>query len=83
MKISGYQFNKSLILSWAITIHKSQGVTLDSAVIDVGRSIFEYGQTYVKCRVKSLEGLYLTSFNANKIMANPKVKVFYENLNNL
>lgn len=73
-----------LILSWAITIHKSQGVTLDSAVIDVGRNIFEYGQTYVALsRVKSLEGLYLTSFNANKIMANPKVKVFYENLNNL
>jgi ATP-dependent DNA helicase PIF1 len=70
-----------LILAWAITIHKSQGTTLDMAQIDVGRGIFEAGQTYVALsRVKSLDGLYLTSFCVNKIIINRKVKEFYEKL---
>jgi len=68
-----------LIYAWAITIHKAQGVTLDGAIMDIGKNIFEYGQTYVALsRVKSLEGLYLTSFDYTKIMANPKVKKFYD-----
>lgn len=68
-----------LILAWAITIHKSQGVTLDIAEIDVGNNIFECGQTYVALsRVKSLEGLYLTSFDATKIRVNKKVQNYYE-----
>ncbi len=67
-----------LIYAWAITIHKAQGVTLDAAIMDIGKNIFEYGQTYVALsRVKTLEGLYLTSFDYSKIVANPKVKKFY------
>jgi ATP-dependent DNA helicase PIF1 len=70
-----------LILSWALTIHKSQGATLDAAEIDVGSGIFECGQTYVALsRVKSLNGLYLTSFDASRIRINKKVKEFYETL---
>jgi len=70
-----------LILSWALTIHKSQGATLDAAEIDVGSGIFECGQTYVALsRVKSLNGLYLTSFDASRIRINKKVKEFYESL---
>jgi len=70
-----------LILAWALTIHKSQGATLDVAEIDVGSCIFECGQTYVALsRVKSLEGLYLTSYDVNKIRVNKKVKDFYEEL---
>jgi len=67
-----------LIYAWAITIHKAQGVTLDCAIMDIGKNIFEYGQSYVALsRVKSLTGLYLTNFDYTKIMANPKVKKFY------
>lgn len=70
-----------LILAWAITTHKIQGATLDSAQIDIGSNIFEYGQTYVALsRIKSLDGLHLTSFEPNKIKANPIVINFYENL---
>jgi ATP-dependent DNA helicase PIF1 len=70
-----------LILSWAITIHKSQGVSLDYAEVDVGSDIFEAGQTYVALsRVKTLEGLSITSLNPCNITANPKVCEFYKNL---
>jgi ATP-dependent DNA helicase PIF1 len=67
-----------LIYAWAITIHKSQGVTLDMAQIDAGSNIFECGQTYVALsRVKSIDGLYLTDLNPQKIQVNKKVKEFY------
>ena len=70
-----------LILAWAITIHKSQGATLDHAEIDIGRGIFECGQTYVALsRVRSLDGLYLKSFDPNKILINKKVRDYYEGL---
>lgn len=47
-------------LSWAITIHKSQGQTFDNVVLDMGRGAFAHGQTYVALsRCKSHEGLYL------------------------
>jgi ATP-dependent DNA helicase PIF1 len=71
-----------LILAWALTIHKAQGATLDVAEIDAGSNIFECGQTYVALsRVKSLEGLYLTSYDAKKIRINKKVQEFYTGLN--
>lgn len=68
-----------LILAWALTIHKAQGSTLDIAEVDAGSGIFECGQTYVALsRVKSLEGLYLTSFDAKRVRINKKVQEFYE-----
>jgi len=71
-----------LVLAWGITIHKSQGSTLDLAEIDVGNNIFEAGQTYVALsRVKELNGLFLKSFNPEKILINKKVKDFYKRLN--
>jgi ATP-dependent DNA helicase PIF1 len=67
-----------LIHAWAITIHKSQGVSLDLAQIDVGSNIFECGQTYVALsRVKTLDGLYLTAFDPQKIKVDKKVQEFY------
>jgi ATP-dependent DNA helicase PIF1 len=68
-----------LCLAWALTIHKIQGATLKMAEIDVGNTIFEYGQTYVALsRVESLDGLYLSAFHSHRIKANPRVIAFYQ-----
>ena len=70
-----------LILSWAISIHKSQGATLDNAIIDCGNSIFEAGQIYVALsRIKSLKGLYLKGFDFSKIIIKKSVLEFYQSL---
>jgi ATP-dependent DNA helicase PIF1 len=70
-----------LCLAWALTIHKIQGATLTMAEIDIGRTIFEYGQTYVALsRIQSLEGLYLSAFEPDKIRANPIVNEFYSRI---
>ncbi len=62
-----------LRLAWAITVHKSQGMSLDAAEIDLGRA-FEYGQGYVALsRVRTLEGLKLLGFNAQALMVHPKI----------
>ena len=67
-----------LCLAYALTIHKSQGATLDCALIDVGPKIFECGQAYVALsRVKSLDGLYISSVSATAFRAHPTVKSFY------
>lgn len=69
-----------LKLAYAITIHKSQGMTLDNVVVDCNK-IFEEGQTYVALsRVRSINGLYLKGFTEDKIKVNKKVVEFYKNL---
>jgi len=70
-----------LRLAWAFTIHKSQGITLDIAEMDLGSNVFEYGQSYVGLsRVRNLEGLYLSNFNPRKIKTNPTVAEFYRSI---
>ena len=70
-----------LILSWAITIHKAQGMSLDYVKTDIGNSIFEYGQAYVVLsRIKNIEGLSLININYNTIKAHPKVLDYYSKL---
>jgi ATP-dependent DNA helicase PIF1 len=62
-----------LRLAWAITVHKSQGMSLDAAVIDLG-SAFEYGQGYVAIsRVRTLSGLYLEGFNERALQMHPNI----------
>lgn len=62
-----------LRLAWAITVHKSQGMSLDTASIDLSKT-FEYGQGYVAIsRVRSLEGLHLKGLNKEVFAMHPKV----------
>lgn len=70
-----------LILSWSISIHKSQGATLDNAIIDCGNDIFEAGQIYVALsRIKTLQGLYLKGFDFSKIIIKKSVLEFYRSI---
>ena len=62
-----------LRLAWAITVHKSQGMSLDAAVIDLGQA-FEYGQGYVALsRVRAIEGLFLEGFNDRALELHPDI----------
>jgi ATP-dependent DNA helicase PIF1 len=70
-----------LRLAWASTTHKVQGATLDSALIDIGSGVFEFGQAYVALsRVRSLEALYVYDFEPTAFKVHPKVKTFYSDL---
>jgi hypothetical protein len=65
-----------LRLAWAITIHKSQGMSLDSAVIDLSKS-FTPGMGYVALsRVRSLDGLYLQGINNLALQLQPVIRDF-------
>lgn len=67
-----------LIICYALTIHKAQGCTLDTAELDLGEKIFENGQIYVALsRVKSIDGVYIKAFDPKRVSANSKVIDFY------
>lgn len=62
-----------LRLAWAITVHKSQGMSLDSAVMDLS-DVFEFGQGYVALsRIRRLSGLYILGWNKRTFQVNPEI----------
>jgi ATP-dependent DNA helicase PIF1 len=62
-----------LRLAWAITVHKSQGMSLDAATMDLSRA-FEYGQGYVALsRVRTFSGLYILGINQRAFEVHPLV----------
>ena len=62
-----------LRLAWAITVHKSQGMSLDEAVVDLS-GVFEFGQGYVALsRLRRLSGLYLLGWNSRAFEVHPEV----------
>lgn len=62
-----------LRLAWAITVHKSQGMSFDEALIDLTR-VFEFGQGYVALsRIRRLSGLYLLGYNERAFHVHPDV----------
>lgn len=59
--------------AWAITVHKSQGMSLDAAVIDLSKS-FAYGMGYVALsRVRTLGGLHLVGFSESALSVDPRI----------
>jgi GTPase SAR1 family protein len=78
-KIGSYT-QMPLRLAWSITIHKSQGLTFEKAIIDA-QGAFAHGQTYVALsRCKSLEGLVLRSkIHSSQIISDENVSLFNKN----
>lgn len=72
-----------LKLAWALTIHKSQGLTFNRINVDVGRGAFTGGQSYVALsRCTSLEGIHMKStLNERDIFVNPEIRQFSRKYN--
>ena len=74
-------FYLPLRLAYALTIHKSQGMTLDCVEIDLGPSIFSPGQAYTALsRAKNLKSIYLTRFIPSSFKTDPEVVRFYRDV---
>jgi hypothetical protein len=72
-----------LLLAFAITVHKSQGMTLQTAVMKLNKSMGVPHLFYVALsRVKSLEGLYLEDFDARHIIVDEVVQAFFDAIYN-
>ena len=74
-----------LKLAWAITIHKSQGMTFDRMHLDLTRGTFAPGQTYVAVsRMRTLEGLTLSNkIKHAHIIQNAEIKAYSNSFNNM
>jgi len=70
-----------LTLAWAISIHKSQGSTLDALEIDLGKNIFAHGQAYTALsRARNIKSIKLIYIHPTSFRASPAVVAFYNNL---
>jgi len=73
-----------LMLAFAITIHKSQGLSLSTAIVDAGPSCLGSGMSYVALsRVTSVTGLHLIDFDKSKIVCNKRAVTEYNRLRSL
>jgi len=83
-EVIGHFIQYPLKLAWAITIHKSQGLTFDRVVIDFGDGTFASGQAYVALsRVKTFEGLFLKKrIHSSDIIVDEEIMEFAKTFSN-
>lgn len=81
-EVTGMFEQYPLNLAWAITIHKSQGMTFQEVIIDMGGGAFDYGQTYVALsRCTHLEGIHLRRpLKENDIQTDDRIVQFYRKM---
>jgi len=82
-KVNGSFTQYPLRLAWALTVHKSQGLTFNNVVIDMGRGAFSAGQAYVALsRCRSFDGMILHSpLTMRDIFVSPAVSAFSRGFN--
>lgn len=80
-EVDGTYTQIPLLLGWALSIHKSQSMTLDKVSVEVGKGCFSHGQLYTALsRVKDLRNLHIaTKLSAEDLIYNKDVRGFYEN----
>ncbi len=78
-KVKGFFKQYPLKLAWAITIHKSQGLTFDNIYLDMGRGAFATGQTYVALsRCRTLSGVHLKRpISTSDVQCDNRVQQFF------
>jgi ATP-dependent DNA helicase PIF1 len=70
-----------LKLAWALSIHSSQGMTLDALELDLGSSIFAYGQAYTGLsRARNMNSIKLVGLLPESFKTSPQVIEFYSGL---
>ena len=81
-KVIGTFMQYPLKLAWAITIHKSQGLTFDNIFLDIGRGAFATGQTYVALsRCRSLQGVHLKhEIKVSDVRCDRRVQAFIRSI---
>jgi hypothetical protein len=80
MEVVGEYIQFPLMLAWAVTIHKSQGKTLEKVRVDLGTGAFAPGQVYVALsRCRSLQDIRLVRpIQASEVKCDPRIKRFYQ-----
>ena len=70
-------------ICYALSIHKSQGMTIDALELDLGPNIFTCGQSYTALsRAKNLNSIRIIDVDKNSFKTNIYVKEFYKSINN-
>jgi len=72
-----------LVLAWAVTVHRCQGLSMDAAVMDLA-PCFVDGMVYVALsRVRSMEGVHILSYSRGRVQADQRVASFYDSQRDL